>query len=163
MSARSHLTSLTKRIGFASRFGSHRQLAAVIKSDDFMRRLMALPAELRASVMVCYAKAWARCEAVAAVPPSKARVSWDEMLIARLRKLAPRYPDDRDLARAMGLSPSQVKRARLRFVGRSADAVATSRPRQGRLGEEYGSAAASDVPGPSAGFLRRGKPLALYA
>ena len=49
----------------------------------------------------------------------------------RLRSLAVRYSDNDDLAKAMGLSVSQVQRARTRFVGKWNNADATTKSAKG--------------------------------
>jgi hypothetical protein len=116
-SARSYVTSLTKQIASASRYGSHRDLAACISRDVFFQNLLAAPADARRIVMNTYAKAWAKCEAMAPlIATTKGKAKWNEDLVIRLRSLAARFPSDDDLAKAMGLSVSQVQRARSRFV-----------------------------------------------
>jgi len=125
-SARSYVTSLTKRIANSSRYGSHRDLAECISRDAFFEKLLAAPADARRIVMNAYAKAWAKCEAKAPlIIPTKIKATWDQAMVLRLRNLAIRYPDNADLARAMGLSVSQVQRARARFVDKWSDAAAT--------------------------------------
>jgi acyl-CoA reductase-like NAD-dependent aldehyde dehydrogenase len=122
----SYVTSLTKQIASASRYGSHRDLAACINRDAFFETLLAAPADVRRIVMNAYAKAWAKCEAKSPlIAPTKAKVRWDERTVMRLRSLAACFPENTDLAKAMGLSVSQVQRARSRYVNRQIDASAT--------------------------------------
>jgi hypothetical protein len=65
ISARAYVTSLIKQIAKASRYGSHRDLAACISSDAFAAKLLLAPADARKIVVGSYAKAWAKCEAKA--------------------------------------------------------------------------------------------------
>ena len=125
-SARSYVTSLTKQIAKASRSGSHRDLAASISSDGFVEKLLAAPVSIRRIVMNSYGKAWEKCEAKAPlITPTKAKANWDDAMVKRLRSLASRFPNNDDIAKAMGLSVSQVQRARSRFADRRMDASAT--------------------------------------
>lgn len=130
--AKHQIGVLTRKLGHVSKRRSHHELAAFAKTDAFAQGLLALSPDHRLAVLASHARAWARCEARAPmVTPTKARVSWlgNDLLLARLRKLAPLYSSDADLAHALGqgLSASQVQRARLRFVGKwtPADAQAT--------------------------------------
>jgi hypothetical protein len=93
----------------------------------FFQKLLVAPAEARRIVMNTYAKAWAKCEVKSSplIAPTKAKARWDAATVSRLHTLAARYPDNADLAKAMGLSINQVSRARLRFVGKSSNASAT--------------------------------------
>jgi hypothetical protein len=125
-SARSYVTALTKQIARASRYGSHCDLAACISGDALIEKLVSAPTEARKIVMNTYARAWAKCEVKSPlIAPTKAKARWDAAIVSRLRTLAARYPDNADLAKAMGLSINQVSRARLRFVGKSRNAPAT--------------------------------------
>lgn len=131
-SARSYVTSLTKQIAKASRYGAHRDLAACVSRDAFVENLLAAPEDARTIVMNCYAKAWAKCEAKAPlIAPTKAKATWNEDLVVRLCSLAARFPSDDDLADAMGLSVSQVQRARGRFVEKGAMPLQLLMPKQG--------------------------------
>jgi hypothetical protein len=92
-------------------------LAACISRDAFVENLLAAPEVARTILMNCYAKAGAKCEAKAPlIAAIKAKATWDETRVMRLRSLADRYPTNDDLAEAIGLSVSQVLRARGRFV-----------------------------------------------
>jgi hypothetical protein len=125
---------LTKQIASASRYGSHRDLAGCISRDAFLQEMLAAPADARRIVMNAYAKAWAKCEAKAPlIAPTKAKATWNEDLVVRLCSLAARFPSDGDLADAMGLSVSQVQRARSRFVEKRSDAAATLNAQARRL------------------------------
>ena len=109
-------------------------MAACISRDAFIQKLLAAPADARRIVMNCYAKAWAKCEAKAPlVAPTKAKATWDVSRVSRLRNLAPRYPNNADLAKAMNLSVSQVQRARARFAEKRSDAAATLNAQTRRL------------------------------
>lgn len=129
-SAQSHFISITKRIGKAARYRDIKELAEVISSDAYVEALAAFSPKQRISVAVQLADAWKTCEAKAPlVPTTKAKVSWagNDLLLARLRKLAPLYPDDAELAKAMGggLVATQVRLARARYVDKPAAAHAT--------------------------------------
>lgn len=120
-SVQGHLVSLTGYMGRAARDGSHKDLAAWVSSEDFLASLAALPPNMRASVFATHAKAWAKCEARAPmIPHAKQKVAWDDIRKARLRKLAPNYPNtpagNAGLAAVMGLSPGQVRLARSRYA-----------------------------------------------
>jgi len=126
---KSHLNRLTTRNGNGARYGRHADLAAWASSDDFMTSLAALPPKLRLVALASYARAWAKCEAKApVVRPATNKVAWakDEFMVARLRKLAPRFPNTPDgnaeLAAAMGrnLTVAQVRLARRRYSSQTA-------------------------------------------
>jgi|SoiMethySBSTD1v2_1073268.scaffolds.fasta_scaffold35046_5 hypothetical protein len=113
---RGYVTSLTKKIAKASRSGLHRDLAVCISSDTFVENLLAAPIDARKIVMTSYAKAWAKCEAKARlIAPTPTKARWDQAMGMQLRSLATRFSNNVDLAKAMGLSVSQVQRARVRF------------------------------------------------
>ena len=99
--------------------GSHGDLAAC--TVWIVENLLAAPEVARTIVMNRHAKAWAKCEAKAPL----AKATWDETRVMRLRSLAVNYPNNDDLAKAMGLSVRQIQRARSRFADKRMDSAAT--------------------------------------
>jgi hypothetical protein len=91
------------------------------------------PLRITPRFMNTYPKAWAKCEAKALIAPTKAKATWNEDLVVRLCSLAARFPSDDDLADAMGLSVSQVQRARRCSVEKRSDAAATLNAQARRL------------------------------
>jgi hypothetical protein len=83
-------------------------------SPAFVRDLADLPNHARVNVFVLYAKAVNRLNTSTAPAGG---VKWHADNIARLRRLAGRYSNDEDLARAMGMRKNQVRMARHRFLG----------------------------------------------
>jgi hypothetical protein len=106
-----------------------------ISRDVFFQKLLAAPADARRIVMNSNAKAWAKCEAKAPlIAATKAKATWDEARVTRLRSLAARYSKNDDLAKAMDLSVSRVQRARSRFIENWNNAAATLNGQARRLG-----------------------------
>jgi hypothetical protein len=117
-SERSGYHLLIKRL---QRVRSYLELMEVAGSSDMTACIdLATPAQ-RLTLFVLFAK---RARHLGggedAYTPAKVKVAWladNGAMINKLIQLAAIHPRDEDLARAMGITVPQAKRARLRFVG----------------------------------------------
>jgi len=103
---------LTARLAQAAAL-SRSNLSYIAGAEDFAERFVKLPRASRLMVLDSYAQAALKCEARAM---AMQRAKWTPELIAQLRLLAPRLRDDAALARAMGLTVTQVRGARRKFA-----------------------------------------------
>jgi hypothetical protein len=112
-----NLVSIWRRLAAASkRGGSRPRLDAYLASPGFLANLAALDPVRRVLALEAVGEAIARV-GPAPVAHVATRIRWTPEWQARVRDAARRLPDDRAIARELGLSTNVARMARWRYVG----------------------------------------------
>ena len=122
MTPKGHYVSLTRNLKHIGRYGTLVTLRQYVRKDGFLQSLTQLSPMQRETVLSGYAEAKRRCEERSPAPRAnngrqQARVRWNELMIARLRKAVQRLgPADDLVGRELGISRDAARRAIERYV-----------------------------------------------
>ncbi len=122
MTPKGHYVSLTRNLKYIGRYGTLVTLRQYVRKDEFLQSLAQLSPMQRETVLSGYSEAKRRCEERSPSPCAtngrqQARVRWNELMIARLRKAVQRLGPSSDLVgRELGISRDAARRAIQRYV-----------------------------------------------
>lgn len=125
----SHFSSVRNYIAACRRYRDGKRLERYVQSDEFVGKLDAMSAADRVRTVNILTDAAVACKAkldsTKPLPaPCSRRVRHTPELIAKVRRLAPMFLDDKEFAREVGMSFEAARAARYKFVGPKSKIIA---------------------------------------